>query len=81
MLMILALWGFCAQTTPRCLGGFVPKLRPADAHDAGSFRVLCPKYAQLMLMMLALWGLVSKLRRADAHDAGSLGFGVQSTSS
>ena len=32
------------------------KVRPAEAHDAGCLGVLCPKYAQLMLMMLALLG-------------------------
>ena len=35
--------------------GFVSKVRPADAHDAGCLVDLCPKYAQLMLMMLAVW--------------------------
>ena len=49
------------------------KVRPADAHDAGCFGVWCPKYAQLMLMMLAVSGLVSKVRPADAHDAGCFG--------
>ena len=44
----------------------------SDAHDAGCLGVLCPKYAQLMLMMLAVWGFVSKARPADAHDAGCL---------
>ena len=32
------------------------KVRPAEAHDAGCLGVLCPNYAQLMLMMLALLG-------------------------
>ena len=49
------------------------KLRPADAHDAGFLVVLCPKYAQLMLMMWLFGGVVSKVRPADAHDAGCLG--------
>ena len=31
------------------------KVRPADAHDAGCLGVLCPKYAQLMLMMVDVW--------------------------
>ena len=49
-------------------------MRPADAHDAGCLGSSCPKYAQLMLMMLALmmlavWGRCSKVRPADAHDA------------
>ena len=69
------------------------KVRPADAHDAGCLGVLCPKYAQLMLMMLAVW-VLSKVHPADAHDAGFLvvlcrmlmmlavwGFCVQSTPS
>ena len=41
MLMMLAVWGL------------VSTVRQADADDAGCRWVLCPKYAQLMLMMLA----------------------------
>ena len=37
MLMMLAVWGLCGQS------------RSADAHDAGCFGPLRPKYAQLML--------------------------------
>ena len=59
--MMLALWGL------------VSKVRPADAHDAGSLG--------FGVQTLALWGSVSKLRPADVHDAGSLGFGVQTTPS
>ena len=71
--------------------GFVPKLRTADAHDAGCLKVTCPKSAQLMLMMLVFWGYMScpkyaqlmlmmlgvpKLRPANAHDAACLGGNV-----
>ena len=38
-------------------GVFASKVRPADAHDAGGLGSLRPKYAQLMLMMLAVRGL------------------------
>ena len=36
--------------------GVLCKVHPADAHDAVSLLVLCPRSAQLMLMMLAVWG-------------------------
>ena len=36
---------------------FAAKVRPAAAHDVGCFGPLRPKYAQLMLMMLAVSGL------------------------
>ena len=31
------------------------KVGPDDGHDAGCWVVLYPKYAQLLLMMLAAW--------------------------
>ena len=37
------------------VGGFVSKESPADAYDAGCLMALCPKKAQLMVMMLAVW--------------------------
>ena len=33
-----------------------PKMKPADAHDAGLVGVQSPKWNQLMLMMLGLLG-------------------------
>ena len=45
-------------------------MRPADADDAGGLGSLCPKWVQLMLMMLAVWGLYVQSTLADADDAG-----------
>ena len=63
--MMLTVWGVC----------------PADAHDAGGLASLCAKYAQLMLMMLAVWGFASKVRPADAHDLAVWRHCVRSTPS
>ena len=54
MLMMLAAWVFFCSVRPvdsHDAGGCVPKVHPADAHDAGCLVVLCPNYAQLMLMI------------------------------
>ena len=47
----------------------VDKIRSADAHDAGCLGPSWPKYAQLMLMMLAVSGLCGQRHPADVHDA------------
>ena len=77
MLMILAVSGLCGQrrsADAHDAGCFVAaKEGAADAHDAGCFEPWRPKYAQLMLMMLAVWGLRGQRRSADAHDAGCFG--------
>ena len=75
MLMMLAVRGLCVQSLPAdgWLMTFCLKVHPADAHDAGCLGALCPRSAQLMLMMLSVWGLCVQGPPADAHAAGCLG--------